>query len=129
MTSRPAALTAGLCRSSARRNRKISRVIERAELVLVVLGLVLIAAGWAQTRYRYVTGRRRGRRFYWTTSAIGVACFALGVGWPNAVVVALIFTAIVTGSAYLSTPYLKVGGRIYALDPADREPDPSDPER
>lgn len=102
--------------------------MQRIELGLVLVGLVLIAAGWAQTRYRYVKGRSRGRRFYWTVSAAGIACFAAGVGWPNAVVVTLIFTAIVTGSAYLSTPYLKIGGRIYAMDPADREPDPPDEE-
>jgi len=36
----------------------------------------------------------------------------------------LFFAAIVAGSAYLSTPYLKIGERIYALSPDDREPDP-----
>jgi hypothetical protein len=100
--------------------------MQRVEFGLVVIGLILIAAGWAQTRYHYVKGRGRGRRFYWIVSASGIVSFALGVGWPNAVVVTVIFAAIVTGSAYLSTPYLKIGGRIYALSPADREPDPPD---
>lgn len=115
-----------------RRSRKISRVsaTERIELGLLLLGLILIAAGATQARYRYVAGRRRGRRFYWITSVIGIVCFALGVGriWPNGVLVALIFTAIVGGSAYLMTPYLKIDGRIYALNPANREPDPPDDE-
>jgi len=104
---------------------------ERIELGLVVLGLFLIAAGTFQARYRYVSGRRRGRRFYWTTSAIGTVCFALGVGkiWPNGVLVALFFTSIVAGSAYLTTPYLKIGGRIYASSRADREPDRPEEER
>lgn len=100
--------------------------MERVQLGLVVIGLILIAVGWAQTRYRFVKGRSRGRRFYWTVSAAGIGCFALGVGWPNALLVTLIFTAIVAGSAYLSTPYLKIGGRIYALSHADREPDAPD---
>jgi hypothetical protein len=103
-------------------------VLERIELGSLVLGLILIAAGALQARYRYVAGRRRGRRFYWLTSVVGTVCFALGVGriWPNAVVVTVFFTAIVAISAYLSTPYLKIGERIYALSQADREPDPPD---
>ena len=101
-------------------------VIERIEVGLLVLGLILIAAGALQARYRYVSGRRRGRRFYWMTSGFGTLFFAVGVGkiWPNAALVTLFFAAIVAGSAYLSTPYLKIGERIYALSPADREPDP-----
>ena len=66
-----------------------------------------------------------GRRFYWATSIIGIVCFAAGMGqiWPNAVVVAAIFSAIVVVSAYLTTPYLKIGGRIYASSPENRQPD------
>ncbi|MGA7053292.1 MAG: hypothetical protein WBZ37_18880 [Mycobacterium sp.] len=105
-------------------------VRERIELGLLALGLILIAAGALQARYRYVGGRHRGRRFYWVTSAIGTCFFAVGVGkiWPNGILVALFFAAIVAGSAYLSTPYLKIGARIYALSRADREPDPPDEE-
>jgi hypothetical protein len=101
---------------------------ERIEFGLLVIGLLFIAAGASQARYRFVAGRRRGRRFYWTTSVIGIVCFALGVGriWPNGVLAASFFAAIVAGSAYLTTPYLKIGGRIYALTPANREPDPPD---
>jgi hypothetical protein len=108
-------------------------VFERIELGLLIFGLILIAAGALQARYRYVKGRRQGRFFYWMTSGFGTFFFAVGVGkiWPNAVVVTVFFAAIVTGSAYLSTPYLKIGERIYALSPDDREPDPPDgePER
>ena len=43
--------------------------------------------------------------------------------WPNAVW-RVIFTAIIVGSAYLITPYLKIGGQIYAASPEHREPDP-----
>jgi hypothetical protein len=104
--------------------------IERIEFGLLLLGLILIAAGALQGRYRFVGGRRRGRRFYWLTSVVGTVCFALGVGkiWPNGILVTVFFAAIVAGSAYLSTPYLKIGERIYALSPADREPDPPDEE-
>jgi hypothetical protein len=100
--------------------------IERIETALVVVGLIFIIAGHAQARYRFVKDRQRGRHFYWTTSIIGVACFAVGTGqlWPNAIASAVIFTAIVIGSAYMITPYLKIGGQIYAANPDNREPDP-----
>ncbi len=99
---------------------------ERIELTMLATGLICIAAGSTQARFRYIAHRRAGRRFYWTTSIIGIVCFALGVGklWPNAVLAASIFAAIVVGSAYLTTPYLKINGRIYASSPENREPDP-----
>lgn len=100
--------------------------MERIEVTMLATGLILIAAGATQARFRYISHRRAGRRYYWTTSAIGIACFAIGVGkvWPNAILSAVLFTAIVVGSAYLSTPYLKINGRIYAASPENRLPDP-----
>ena len=99
---------------------------ERIELTLLATGLIFILVGAAQARYRFIADRRPGRRFYWATSIIGIVCFAAGVGriWPNAVIVAAIFSAIVVVSAYLTTPYLKIGGRIYASSPENRQPDP-----
>jgi hypothetical protein len=104
---------------------------ERIELTLLATGLIFVAAGAAQARYRFIKDRRPGRRFYWATSVIGIVCFAAGVGkiWPNAVAVAVIFSAIVVFSAYLTTPYLKIGERIYASSPENREPDPPVDER
>jgi uncharacterized membrane protein YoaK (UPF0700 family) len=100
--------------------------IERLELAATVAGLIFIIAGAAQARYRFIKDRHRGRRFYWTTSALGIICFAFGTGrlWPNAVASAVIFSAIVVGSAYMITPYLKIGGQIYSSNPENREPDP-----
>lgn len=105
--------------------------MERIELALLVAGLIFILAGASQARYRFIKDRHRGRRFYWTTSIVGILLFAAGVGkvWPNAVVVALFFSALVVGSAYLITPYLKIGGRIYSSTEENREPDPPDDER
>ncbi|OBG71060.1 hypothetical protein A5714_03560 [Mycobacterium sp. E2462] len=98
---------------------------DRIELTLLATGLIFILAGAAQARYRFVKHRRAGRRFYWVTSAIGIVSFAAGTGrlWPNAVVVAVIFSAIVAVSAYLTTPYLKIGDRIYASSPENQQPD------
>jgi hypothetical protein len=100
--------------------------IQRIELTFLVTGLIFILVGALQARFRFVSDRRAGRRLYWATSIIGIVCFAIGVGkiWPNAVAVAVIFSAIVAFSAYLTTPYLKIGGKIYASSEENRQPDP-----
>ncbi len=99
---------------------------DRIELTLLATGLIFVLASAAQARYRFIRHRRAGRRFYWTTAIIGIVCFALGTGriWPNAVCVAVIFAGVVVLSAYLTTPYLKIGDRIYASSPENRQPDP-----
>jgi hypothetical protein len=100
--------------------------MQRVELALLAAGLIFILAGASQARYRYIKNRGQARRYYWITSIVGIVCFAVGTGriWPNGVLAASVFAAIVIGSAYLTTPYLKIGGRIYASSPENREPDP-----
>ncbi|BBX40345.1 hypothetical protein MSIM_17960 [Mycobacterium simiae] len=107
------------------------KILDIIELGLVVAGLVLIIAGWAQSRFRFIAERRKGRYFYWGTSALGILFFAFGTGqlWPNGVMTTLIFGGIVVLTAYLTTPYLKIGDRIYASSPENREPDPPGEER
>jgi hypothetical protein len=102
------------------------KILDIIELGLVIAGLILIIAGWAQARYRFIAERRKARYFYWGTSALGIIFFGFGTGrlWPNAVITTLIFTALVVGSAYFTTPYLKIGDQIYASSPENREPDP-----
>lgn len=99
---------------------------QRIELTLLATGLIFILASTAQARYRFIKDRRAGRRFYWATACIGIVSFAFGTGrlWPNGIFAAAIFSAIVAFSAYLTTPYLKIGGRIYASSPENRQPDP-----
>ena len=107
------------------------KILDIIELGLVIAGLVLILAGWAQARFRFIAERRKARYFYWGTSALGIVFFGFGTGqlWPNAVMTTLIFSALVVGSAYFTTPYLKIGDRIYASNPENRQPDPPDGER
>jgi len=99
---------------------------ERIELALLAAGLIFILAGVTQARYRYIADRRRGRHYYWTTSIAGIVLFAVGTGkiWPNGVAAGVVFALLITGSAYLTTPYLKIGGRIYASSQENRQPDP-----
>jgi hypothetical protein len=107
------------------------KILAIIELGLVIAGLILIIAGWAQARFRFIAERRKGRYFYWGTSGLGIIFFAFGTGklWPNGVMTTLIFGAVVVGSAYLTTPYLKIGDRIYASNPENRQPDPPVEER
>ena len=107
------------------------KIVDDIELGLTVAGLILIIAGWAQARFRFIAERRKARYFYWGTSALGIIFFGFGTGqlWPNAVITTLIFTALVVGSAYFTTPYLKIGDQIYASSPENREPDPPVEER
>jgi hypothetical protein len=97
--------------------------IQRAALMVAV---VFLALPGAQLRYRYISDRRRARRFYWTTTVIGVVFMMIGVGriWPNGLVVVGFFAGISVGFAYLASPYLKINGRIYALTAKNRQPDP-----
>jgi hypothetical protein len=104
------------------------KILDIIEFGMVIAGLILIAAGWAQTRFRFIAQRRKARYFYWGTSALGIVLFGFGTGqlWPNAVITTLIFTTLVLGTAYFTTPYLKIGDQIYASTPENREPDPPD---
>ena len=107
------------------------KILDIIEFGMVIAGLILIIAGYAQARYRFIKERRKGRHFYWGVSVLGIIFFGFGTGklWPNGVMTTLIFSAIVVGSAYLATPYLKIGDRIYASSPENREPDPPAEER
>jgi hypothetical protein len=107
------------------------KTLDIIELGLIVAGLVLVGAGWAQARFRFIAERRKARYFYWGTSVLGIVFFGFGTGqlWPNAVITTLILTTLVVGSAYFTTPYLKIGDQIYASDAENREPDPPVEER
>ena len=56
------------------------KILDIIELGLVIAGLILIIAGWAQARYRFITERRKARYFYWGTSALGIVFFGFGRG-------------------------------------------------
>jgi Ca2+/Na+ antiporter len=64
------------------------------------------------------------RRIYWLGWLIAALCFALAVlprGWPGSVAIGLLalFAAVVY--AYLRTPFLKIGGRVYAVSSIQEE--------
>ena len=54
------------------------KILDVIELGLTVAGLILIIAGWAQARFRFIAQRRKGRYFYWGTSALGIVFLPSG---------------------------------------------------
>jgi hypothetical protein len=89
-----------------------------AAIMAVVATVVLLA---------YVKARHVKRRVYWLGWLIAAACAAvslLPLGAGTTVAVFIGFTLVVVFWAYLSTPYLKIGDRIYAFSMSDSRPDP-----
>jgi uncharacterized membrane protein len=87
---------------------------------LAVVGVTVAAI--ARTRQRHVK-----RRIYWAglLSAVGCASVSLlPLGVKATVIVFVAFSLVVVFQAYVSTPYLKIGGRIFALKISDSGPDP-----
>ncbi|MBJ7341611.1 hypothetical protein [Mycolicibacterium sp.] len=90
---------------------------------LVVLLVGLLLPGWDTAT---LPKRAVKRRIYWTATAVAIPVLFIA-GWPDPQSsVAFVAMAIVLmgGWAYTRTPNIKINGRIHALDPANREPDP-----
>ncbi|MGV0626918.1 hypothetical protein [Mycolicibacter minnesotensis] len=94
-----------------------------SELALWVFGLCLVA-GFALPFLKI--GRHAERRWYW-----GLVCIAGTAGvlstyptWNRAAALGFAPVASMVVLAYVSTPYIKIGGKIYALTITD--PDPED---
>ena len=72
-----------------------------------------------------VDDREVQRRIYWLGWLSAALCFALAVlprGWPGSVGIGLLALFAATVYAYLRTPYLKVGGRVYAISGTEEAP-------
>jgi hypothetical protein len=88
----------------------------------LAMGAVTI---WAIARAKE---RRTKRRIYWVgwLSAVGCAAVSLlPLGIKATVIVFVAFSLAVVFQAYISTPYLKLGRRIFAFKMSDSSPDPT----
>ena len=72
--------------------------------------------------------RSTQRRLYWASAGLAaIAGLLLAYPkWETGLVIAGILLAAMTIAAYAATPYIKIGGKIYALTLGDRQPDPDD---
>ncbi len=80
----------------------------------------------AQQYVKY--GRSLQRRIYWGCACLGAvaAFFAFYPDSGKAAGMGAFFLAVMAVVAYAYTPYIKIGGRIYALTVQDSRPDPDD---
>lgn len=95
-----------------------------SELLFIAALVVVVAtvAAIARAEQRHVK-----RRIYWAglLSAVGCASASLlPLGFKAAVIFFVAFALAVVFQAHVSTPYLKIGGRILALKISDSQPDP-----
>jgi hypothetical protein len=75
----------------------------------------------------FVRDRRLDRRIYWVGWLIATPCISFGVlsrGWRASLAIGLLCVFAAVLYAYFRTPFLKVGGRIYAFSIANSQPDP-----
>jgi hypothetical protein len=75
----------------------------------------------------HADARHLKRRIFWIGWLAAAACAAvslLPLGISTTVAVFISFALAIVLRAYLRTPYLKIGGRIYALSMSNSRPDP-----
>jgi hypothetical protein len=100
-------------------------------LTLFYVGLAILLVGLLLPGWNTAGASKRAtkRRIYWTATAVAVPVLFVA-GLPD-LQSALAFVAmaliLMGGWAYVRTPNIKLGGRIYSLDPPNREPDPPPP--
>lgn len=89
-----------------------------AGVIIAVIGVVLLFIA---------NDRRLERRVYWTSSILASFLWCVALiprGWGTAVGCFVAFLGILAFMAYMRTPYLKIGGRIYVFSIQDARPDP-----
>jgi hypothetical protein len=92
------------------------------------LGVVIVCFAAGLTLDFFNLSRSTQRRLYWAGAGLAAIAGFLMV-YPNlksAIGIAVMLFATMTLMAYVSTPYIKIGGKIYALTVGDRQPDPED---
>ena len=97
-----------------------------AGVAILLVGLLL--PGWNTAN---LPKRAVKRRVYWTATAVAIPVL-FAAGWPDpqsSLAFVAMAVVLMGGWAYTRTPNIKAGGKIWAADPANREPDPAPPRR
>lgn len=95
-----------------------------AGMAILFVGLLL--PGWDTAA---LPKRAVKRRIYWTATAVAIPVLFVA-GWPDlqsSIAFVAMAVVLMGGWAYTRTANIKIGGRIWALDPTNREPDPAPP--
>jgi hypothetical protein len=91
-----------------------------------VFFILLVACAVVALIQQYVKyGRSLQRRIYWSCACLGaVAAFlAFYPDLKKGLGLALFFLGVMVVAAYAYTPYVKIGGKVYALTVQDSRPD------
>jgi hypothetical protein len=95
-------------------------------LISFVAALLCLAIATLPGMFLNLT-RSQERRLYWG-SVVGAAVFAaISVlpDWKLSIGVAAFGITLMTASAYMSSPHIKIRGKVYAYHLSDSQPDPS----
>jgi|SRR5579885_399078 len=95
---------------------------------LNVLFIVTGAFGLLLTVLASPKNRRAGRRVYWAgclIATISAFFIAYPPDWKTGILLSLFVSGMTVFTAYFSTPYIKIRGKIYAFHIDDSRPDPS----
>jgi hypothetical protein len=102
----------------------LSTYLFYAGVAILFVGLLL--PGWDTAS---LPKRAVKRRIYWAATAIAIPVLFVA-GWPDrqsSIAFVAMAVVLMGGWAYTRTPNIKIDGKIRALDPANREPDPEPP--
>jgi hypothetical protein len=96
-----------------------------SDLFLYIFGAALAIAVIQQF---FKHSRSSQRRIYWICTIVGAvaAFFMVNPDWKKGLGIALGCLAVMTVVAYANTPYIKIGGKVYALTVQDSRSDPDD---
>ena len=89
--------------------------------------VVFLVAGFSLSSLKLSIGAQR--RAYWVCTCLAGIAGALA-GYPKigtAAGLAALFAGGMTVVAYVTSSYIKIGGKVYALTASDSQPDPGDP--
>ncbi len=94
--------------------------------VLIAVFAASIAIAVIQSFFNH--SRSSQRRIYWSCACIAAVAgfFAVYPDWKKGVGFVLCWSWAMVVIAYAYTPYIKIGGKIYALTVQDSRPDPGD---
>jgi hypothetical protein len=101
-----------------------SEMLAYTGLAAIILGVLgSLRPLW---RSRTLSPTSIERRVYWAGTALGIALlFASQLpDWRRSLFIALAAAIVMVVMAFGRTPYIKIGGRIYAAYRLDRQPDP-----
>jgi hypothetical protein len=89
------------------------------------LGVIILCFVVGLTLDFFNLSRSTQRRLYWAGAGLAAIAGFLMVypNWKNGLAIAGILLAAMTIAAYAATPYIKIGGKIYALTLGDRQLD------